>query len=199
MQPHHLWQVVESMAVNMGVMALATLGLLIFGIVGVSLLAGQMFSCNCSHGYPVGVTPQSAAFDRAGGWVDLESQQGNDLLNASVTPIRNKQDCLGLPTDWQPSFHGVLGMSDTRVEELQGLRYGIDPNFPESVSKCFWDNRPYNFDTVANAMMALFSVSTLAVCVFFVLPPRLCSSCVCFRSVHVCLEALCMNEINAWI
>jgi|EP01049_Picozoa_sp_SAG25_P007449 hypothetical protein len=41
--------VIDSLAVNVGVLALSGLGLLIFAILGVSLFGGQMWSCNCAY------------------------------------------------------------------------------------------------------------------------------------------------------
>ena len=149
--------VVESMTVNVGVLALATLGLLIFAIIGVSILAGKMYSCNCSHVFPADVD-QTAKFDVDGGWsqyIDGHFHTDHDYPNSTVIPVRNKQDCLGLPSDW-------LDIGNVYTKGFRGDRLGVDPNFPNAVSACYWDNRPYNFDTVFNAMMSLFSVSTLA-------------------------------------
>ena len=41
--------VVNSLAVNVGVLALAGMGILMFGILGVALFGGKFYSCNCSQ------------------------------------------------------------------------------------------------------------------------------------------------------
>lgn len=131
--------VVDSLAVNVGVLALSGLGLLMFAILGVSLFGGVMWACNCGFVYPVGVTPSTALFGDDGGWLDLST----GLYNTSVpAPVMTEDQCIGY--------------------DKSGGRYGIDPALPDTISECYWVNRPYNFDTISNAMMALFTASTLA-------------------------------------
>eukprot|EP01051_Picozoa_sp_SAG22_P013108 SAG22_NODE_1433_length_4435_cov_6.497463_1_plen_1296_part_00 len=129
--------VTQSLAVNLGVLALAGMGLLIFGILGVNLFGGKFYACNCGMAFPDGVTPQTHTFDYDG-WAVLPN--GTRTVRASL--VKNILSCTG--------------------PDLAGSIYGIDPNFPDSISKCYWDNRPYNFDTCGNAMMSLFTASTLA-------------------------------------
>eukprot|EP01052_Picozoa_sp_SAG31_P010413 SAG31_NODE_570_length_14016_cov_10.573543_4_plen_2093_part_00 len=131
--------VVDSLAVNIGVLALSGLGLLIFGILGVSLFAGVMWSCNCAYVYPIGVTPQTAVFGSDGGWLNIST---NQYVRKLPTAVLLEDHCVG--------------------SDRSGGIYGIDPTTPNSVSQCYWDNRPYNFDEVGNAMMSLFTASTLA-------------------------------------
>ena len=130
--------VVNSLAVNIGVMALASLGFLIFGILGVNLFAGQFWSCNCSHVYPEGVTPTNVTFNDRGGW----TLRNGTFVAGPPSFVNTKQHCVG--------------------PDGAGGRFGLDAAFPNAVSGCFWDNRPYNFDNSVNAMMALFTASTLA-------------------------------------
>ncbi len=131
--------VIDSLAVNVGVLALSGLGLLIFGILGVSLFGGVMWSCNCAYVYPPGVTPLTAVFGDDGGWLDLSTGIYNESYPIEVT---TENDCVG--------------------DQREGGRYGIDPTLPDAISTCYWDNRPYNFDHVGAAMMSLFTASTLA-------------------------------------
>ena len=164
--------VIDSVGVNLGVLALSTLGLLIFAILGVSILGGKMYSCNCVFVYPRGVTPQSATFDRDGGWSNrtdptIWSSPGNsawmdrnrnNLLDFDsgndIKQVITQQDCLGIPVSWAPADYEAAPPS-TQI-------YGVDPTFPDAISACYWENRPYNFDSVRNAMMSLFTCSTLA-------------------------------------
>jgi hypothetical protein len=131
--------VVNSLAVNLGVLALSGLGLLIFAILGVSLFAGQFWSCNCSFTYPLGVTPTAAVFHYNGGWT---MHSANISHPGPPQEVLTEQHCVGV--------NGTGGL------------FGVDGAFPDSVVQCYWDNRPYNFDTTPNAMMALFTASTLA-------------------------------------
>ena len=130
--------VTQSLAVNLGVLALAGMGLLIFGILGVNLFGGKFYSCNCGYAYPAGVTPQTHTFNYFGNATSAETA----LVLSGPTYVTDKTICLG--------------------PELVGGMYGIDPSFPDTISLCFWDNRPYNFDSCLNAMMSLFTASTLA-------------------------------------
>eukprot|EP01052_Picozoa_sp_SAG31_P016193 SAG31_NODE_1064_length_10098_cov_3.617462_6_plen_948_part_00 len=131
--------VVDSLGVNVGVLALAGMGILIFAILGVNLFAGQFYQCSCTHAYPAGITPANYTFDQHGGFINSYNEQHSESI---VQAVKFKSDCIG----------------ETGDAEI----FGIDPNFPNSISKCYWDNRPYNFDNCANAMMALFTASTLA-------------------------------------
>jgi hypothetical protein len=129
----------------------------IFGILGVNLFAGRMWSCNCSHVYPPGVTPDTVVFDDRGGWADAATGRTSAELGLSIALVETKQQCLGIPRNW------TLGDYSTHMaEHVDWHVFGVDPSFPDAVSRCFWDNRPYNFDTVPNAMMSLFTASTLA-------------------------------------
>ena len=130
---------IESLDVNVGVLALSGLGLLMFAILGVSLFGGVMWSCTCTYVYPSGVTPATAVFGDDGGWLDLTT----GLYDTSTPePVLTENHCVG-------------------NDQLGGL-YGVDPSLPDTISECYWVNRPYNFDTIGNAMMALFTASTLA-------------------------------------
>ena len=131
--------VVDSLGVNIGVLALSVVGLLMFAILGISLFGGTMWSCNCAYVYPDGVTPETAVFGDDGGWLDRATNMYNESRPMQVV---TEQDCINA--------------------DLSGGRYGVDPSLPTSISECFWDNRPYNFDNVGNAMMSLFTASTLA-------------------------------------
>lgn len=131
--------VIDSLAVNVGVLALSGLGLLMFAILGVSLFGGVMWSCTCSFVYPDGVTPSTAVFGDDGGWLDLATGLYNESTPAAVV---TEDQCVG--------------------SDQSGGRYGIDPALPDTISECYWVNRPYNFDSISNAMMALFTASTLA-------------------------------------
>jgi hypothetical protein len=188
--------VVDSLAVNVGVLALSGLGLLIFGILGVSLFAGKMWSCNCSHVYPAGVTPATAIFGDDGGWLDLTT--GADQLDAVCSGVAtdalatpdcgNVADFMADPTEANcpvgcgfdemvPAVAAMYNMTLPQLVETEemcvgkfseisqsspGGLYGVDPTLPNAISECYWDNRPYNFDHVGSAMMALFTASTLA-------------------------------------
>ena len=55
-----------STGVLVQVMALVFVGVLIFGILGVALFGGTFFSCNCSHVWPLGVTPMTHTMDYHG-------------------------------------------------------------------------------------------------------------------------------------
>lgn len=182
--------VIDSLAVNVGVLALSGLGLLIFGILGVSLFAGKMWSCNCSHVYPEGVTPSTAIFGDDGGWLNITARV--DQIDASCSGVATNQvstpDCANVPafvadptaancpegcvfTELVPAVEPLYNTTlplPVETEQMcvgtnqQGGFYGIDPSLPDAISQCYWDNRPYNFDHVGNAMMALFTASTLA-------------------------------------
>ena len=131
--------VIDSLAVNVGVLALSGLGLLIFGILGVSLFGGVMWSCNCAFVYPKGVTPDSVTFGDDGGWLNATS---NVYVDELPSMVMTENDCVG--------------------DDQLGGYYGVDPTVANTISQCYWDNRPYNFDRVGHAMMALFTASTLA-------------------------------------
>ena len=271
--------VVNSLAVNVGVLALAGMGILMFGILGVALFGGKFYSCNCSHTFPLGVMPDAYTVDYDGvatyaldtpfsDWqgtvnsiIDPTALQqsntfsgrspcgdgvsgGTYIEDACVTQeivsvsgfdaVVDNEDTEGLciltpatgngifdsiydyipgscarkdsaPADTvcvykngehngkagqakcaQPAKLGLafpngnesttfqLRQVDDRrqcVGEPIGIGmegfypnniYGVDPSFPNTISRCYWDNRPYNFDTTGNAMMALFTASTLA-------------------------------------
>jgi|EP01049_Picozoa_sp_SAG25_P007448 hypothetical protein len=97
-------------------------------------------ACACFDRYPYGVTPTTVMFSTVGGgWVDSTTGMFN---SSAPKEVLKEQDCVG-------------------YDQAGGL-FGIDPSFPNSISQCYWDNRPYNFDTTGNAMMALFTLSTLA-------------------------------------
>ena len=130
--------VVDSLAVNLGVLALAGLGILIFAILGVNLLGGKFFACNCSHAFPLGITAATHRFDDSGGYYNSTTHVKNAAFE-----VMTKRMCVG-----PPDYNGTVA--------------GVDPMFPNAISTCYWDNRPYNFDTCGNAMMALFTASTLA-------------------------------------
>ena len=99
-----------------------------------------MWSCNCAYVYPRGVTPSTAMFSsHGGGWVDSIDGSFN---NTKPMEVLTEQNCVG--------------------DDISGGLFGIDPSFPSSISQCYWDNRPYNFDTTGSAMMSLFTLSTLA-------------------------------------
>eukprot|EP01048_Picozoa_sp_COSAG05_P006388 COSAG05_NODE_412_length_10089_cov_13.887287_5_plen_990_part_00 len=134
--------VINSLAVNVGVLALSGLGLLIFSILGVGMFAGQFYTCNCGYVYPEGVTPFNSVFDANGGWTDIST---NNTFAGPPVAVETQQHCVG---------NNTTGLS--------GGIYGVDPSYPDTISQCYWDNRPYNFDTSINAAMALFSSSTLA-------------------------------------
>eukprot|EP01043_Picozoa_sp_COSAG02_P015294 COSAG02_NODE_649_length_18914_cov_30.645868_1_plen_1639_part_10 len=148
--------VVNSLAVNLGVLALSGLGLLMFAILGVSLFAGGMYTCNCSYTYPDGLSPANAHFLNDGGWVDIATGAQCVETN-STSPFFNPDSITG---SCRPRV--VLREQDCIGESGDSVMYGIDPSFPNAVSQCYWDNRPYNFDTTGNAMMSLFTASTLA-------------------------------------
>ena len=88
-------------------LALSGLGLLIFGILGVSLFGGKMWSCNCSHVYPAGVTPASVIFGDDGGWLDADTNVYNDSVPVLVL---TEQMCVG--------------------NNQEGGMYGVDPTLP---------------------------------------------------------------------
>ena len=148
--------VVNSLAVNLGVLALSGLGLLMFGILGVALFAGGMYSCNCSYTYPDGLSPSNTQFLVDGSWVDIATGEQCTEAN-STNPFFNADSVVG---SCRPQK--VVKEQHCIGESGDSILYGIDPSFPNSVSQCYWDNRPYNFDTTGNAMMALFTASTLA-------------------------------------
>jgi hypothetical protein len=131
--------VLNSLAVNVGVLALSGLGLLIFAILGVGMFAGQFYTCNCGYVYPQGITPHNSVFDANGGWT---VQATGEFFAGPPATVMRQQDCVGV--------NGTGGV------------FGVDPAYPDTISQCYWDNRPYNFDTALNAAMALFSASTLA-------------------------------------
>ena len=271
--------VVNSLAVNVGVLALAGMGILMFGILGVALFGGKFYSCNCSHSFPLGVMPDAYTVDYNGvatyaadmPFGDWQSQV-NDIISPSALQqsdiFRGRSPCgdgvsegfyvedacvttevVSLPGfettveavdtnsyctlvaatgsgvfdslfDYKPGscavkdnapagttcmykygeHNGVPGQAkcaqpaelglaypignETTKFELQQVMdkrqcvgkpigmgfegyypenvFGVDPSFPNAISKCYWDNRPYNFDSTGNAMMALFTASTLA-------------------------------------
>lgn len=128
-----------------------------------------MWSCNCAFVFPYNVTPGTAAFGDDGGWLDKAS----GVYNISAEwprVVETENHCVG--------------------DDRSGGLFGVDPTVPTSVSQCYWDNRPYNFDEVrvlsrsidcpaehrrgasscgcavggqvGHAMMALFTASTLA-------------------------------------
>jgi hypothetical protein len=139
--------VTQSLAVNIGVLALAGMGGLIFGILGVNMFGGKYYSCNCNYVYPPGVTPETHVFGYMGEYTNMTS---------GITTGCTTHECEDKAPKW------VDNQIDCSGPDLQGGIYGIDPNFANSVSECYWDNRPYNFDTCMNAMQALFTASTLA-------------------------------------
>ena len=98
-----------------------------------------MWSCNCSFIYPPGVTPHNTVFHGNGSWTSNSTKQ---FFPGPPTAVTKEQHCIG--------HNGTGGL------------FGVDGTFPDSVVQCYWDNRPYNFDTTPNAMMALFTASTLA-------------------------------------
>ena len=185
--------VVSSLAVNIGVLALAGMGILMFSILGVALFGGKFYSCNCMYAYPLGVHPDAYTVDHWGvatfnrnstfeEWqTDFNSyisataewrpyspcyeedaskcnttEYGAFPANATadttfpLTEILDRRQCEG-----EPIGEGFTGFYPGKV-------FGVDPNFPNAISQCYWDNRPYNFDTIGSAMNALFTASTLA-------------------------------------
>ena len=148
--------VINSLAVNVGVLALSSLGLLMFGILGVSVFAGSMWSCNCGYSYPGGLNPTNTMFTDTGGWVNISSGELCKETNRSSLFFDSNSMAGGCRPQLVSTEQQCIGeLGDTTM-------YGIDPSFPDTVSQCYWDNRPYNFDTTQNAMMSLFTASTLA-------------------------------------
>ena len=131
--------VLDSLAVNVGVLALSGLGLLMFSILGVSLFGGIMWSCTCTFVYPDGVTPATAVFGDDGGWLDVATSTYN---TTGPSTVKTENHCVH--------------------DDQSGGLFGVDPSLPDAISECYWVNRPYNFDTIGNAQMALFTASTLA-------------------------------------
>ena len=148
--------VVNSLAVNIGVLALSGLGLLMFGILGCALFGGKMWSCNCSHSYPEGLTPENTLFTDDGGWIDIATGERCSVGNSSGTDPFAAPDGIGCRPQFVDTEQQCVG------EYGNVTMYGIDPSFGNAISQCYWDNRPYNFDTTGNAMMSLFTASTLA-------------------------------------
>lgn len=157
--------VTSSLAANMGVLALASMGGLIFAILGVSLFGGQFYSCNCFYAYPKGVTPNNYTFgfDGVATWAgdngtfvkpESPAWANESTANESTVyypvEVDSKKHCLGSNLEHLPGDFSTSGV------------FGVDPNFADAISQCYWDNRPYNFDTTAHAMQALFTASTLA-------------------------------------
>jgi hypothetical protein len=138
---HSLKHTLTSSAVTQ-VLALSGLGLLIFAILGVGMFAGQFYTCNCVYVYPEGLTPHNTIFDANGGWMITAT---NESFAGPPQVVETQQHCVGQNTSG-----------------LSGGIFGVDPAYPNTISQCYWDNRPYNFDTSTNAAMALFSASTLA-------------------------------------
>jgi hypothetical protein len=133
----------SSFAVNMGVMVVACLAVLIFSILAVALFGGQFYSCNCSYVWPLGVTPLTYTMDGLG----LASPANDSGPAFRLEEVLDKRHCLG---------------PETAAGHWPGGIFGVDPSFPNAVSQCYWDNRPYHFDTVDSAMMSLMTASTLA-------------------------------------
>ena len=141
--------VTDSLAVNMGVLALAGMGLLIFGILGTTLFGGKFYSCNCQFVYPDGVTPFNSIFNTEFG------QYTSTLVNATTNATYTITGTPTVTLDKQMCIGDKFGAGET-------VRYGVDPTFPDAIAQCYWDNRPYNFDTCIAAMQSLFTASTLA-------------------------------------
>ena len=136
--------VIGSLGVNLSVVGLMGMLFLIFGILGVNLFAGQFWFCNCFHVYPVGT--------------DLSDIiEGNGIVNGSHPfQVTTKDECIG------PGFLSNPDLDDDLSYHRNHTVWGVDPNFPDAISKCAWENPPYSFDSVKEGMMALFTASTLA-------------------------------------
>jgi hypothetical protein len=117
--------VINSLAVNLGVLALSLISMLIFAILGVTIFAGKYYACNCIYAYPAGITPATAIFNVYGEATDAAS---GAVLAPKPVEVLDKHMCIG----------------ESKADEV----FGLDPNFPNAASKCYWDNRPYNFDNV---------------------------------------------------
>eukprot|EP01048_Picozoa_sp_COSAG05_P025985 COSAG05_NODE_6872_length_889_cov_2.424051_1_plen_260_part_10 len=163
--------VVNSLAVNLGVLALSGVGLLIFAILGLGMFAGQFYSCSCSHVYPHGLNPTNTVFGPDGSYT---IQSINFTIGPSSSPAvlcsecERNQESVGSWSMIVDEDSACLQVCAVQTQQHcvgndgSGGVFGVDPLFPDVVGQCYWDNRPYNFDTVPNAMMALFSASTLA-------------------------------------
>ena len=137
--------VIGSLGVNLSVVGLMGMLFLIFGILGVNLFAGQFWFCNCFHVYPPGTSLR-------------EIIEGNGVVNGSYpTQVVTKDQCIG------PAYlRANPELHDDLAYHRNHTIWGVDPNFPDSISKCTWENPPYSFDDVTEAVMALFTASTLA-------------------------------------
>ena len=145
--------VIGSLGVNLSVLALMFMLFLIFGILGVNLFAGQFWFCNCSHVYPAGTS-----------LLDIVAGRGavNGILPQQV---QTKDQCVGPCSgdDVRGSEGGSIeGSLDALYCVRNGTIWGVDPAFPDAISKCAWENPPYSFDDIGEAIMALFTASTLA-------------------------------------
>jgi hypothetical protein len=166
--------VVNSLAANLGVLALSSMGGLMFGILGNALFGGKFYSCNCFYAYPLGVTPENYVFDRYG----VATYQGDPsdyvqpihpygVHGIDADQLDKEKPFQNLDYNITSQIHPIDVDSKKTCLGPQALNYpggayGIDPNFPDAVSQCYWDNRPYNFDTCGYAMQSLFTASTLA-------------------------------------
>ena len=128
--------VIDSLAVNLGVLSLAFMLLLIFGILGVALFAGQFQFCTCSHVF----------LDR-NGW---------------GFPLEQIAAAKGAPGGLQPIQVVTRGQCVGEHRANNETIYGIDPAWPDAIAKCVWELPPYHFDNTWEAIMALFTCSTLA-------------------------------------
>eukprot|EP01052_Picozoa_sp_SAG31_P009473 SAG31_NODE_498_length_14861_cov_3.405026_4_plen_561_part_00 len=128
--------VIDSLAVNLGVLSLAFLIVLIFGILGVSLFAGQFNYCTCSHVY----------LDDIGNGMHLQQILASGGMSDTVKPVQvvTRSQCVGA------------------YRNNNATVYGVDPSWPDAIAKCVWDRPPYHFDNTWEGMMALFTCSTLA-------------------------------------
>jgi hypothetical protein len=141
--------VIGSLGVNLSVVGLMGMLFLIFGILGVNLFAGQFWFCNCFHVYPVGTSLE-------------EIIDGDGLVNGSFPyQVMTKDQCIG-PAYLTSQMEAHPELDADLTYHRNHTVWGVDPNFPDAISKCTWENPPYSFDSVSEAMMALFTASTLA-------------------------------------
>jgi hypothetical protein len=156
--------IIESMATNTAVLGLSFLLFLIFGILGCNLFGGKFYYCTCSDAVGAEV------WDTTRGnltWAEMEAKFDWPARRHGFESEPEFLDRIsGLPVG---SFlNGSLGLAvypyldpSTLALDFKSMNDRVLCQAQASEG-CEWLNKPYNYDNIGQALMAMFTASTLA-------------------------------------
>jgi hypothetical protein len=150
--------ILDSVATNLGVMALALMFYLLFGILGVSIFGGRFWHCSCDWAVGPSVWPDGSMYEvvEDGTASEWEGMNDKDLCLGSSTMV------VGDATYHISSLANVHTAPNCMTNSTQDHRASTPACINATETACEWRNKPYHFDNLPAAVEALFTASTLA-------------------------------------